>query len=150
LPRVAGKGVILDVIAGHAFGVTAPTGVLSPTLYVHARLEAGASVTVDAEHAERAVYVVEGSAVIDGRPFAAGVMAVLKPGMVVDVTAGQAARLMLIGGASLQGDRFIDWNFVSSDKTRLQRAKAAWRDDDTAWFPKVPGDEQERIPAPPG
>lgn len=148
LPRVTLPGAVLDVIAGQAFGVNAPTGVLSPTLYAHARLDAGARLTIDDEHVERAVYVVEGTAVIDGRALGAGTMAVLNPGLAVEVVAGQPARLMLIGGARLQGDRFIDWNFVSSDKARLQRAKQAWRDDDTAWFPKVPGDEQERIPTP--
>lgn len=148
LPRVTKPGAILDVIAGSAFGVTAPVGVLSPTLYVHARLDAGAHLTVDDQYVDRAVYVVEGTVVIDGRAFGASTMAVLNPGVIADVVAEQPARLMLIGGARLQGDRFIDWNFVSSDKDRLQRAKQAWRDDDITWFPKVPGDEQERIPAP--
>jgi len=103
---------------------------------------------VDDEHAERAVYVVEGTIAIDGRTFGAATMAILAPGVVAEVTAQQPARLMLIGGAPLDGARFIDWNFVSSDKEQLQRAKAAWRADDTTWFPKVPGDERERIPAP--
>jgi len=148
LPRVVRPGAVLDVIAGHAFGVTSPAGVLSPTLYVHARLEAGARLAIDDEHVERAVYVVEGSVGLDGRAFGPANMLVLPPGVAVEVIAQQAARLMLIGGARLQGDRFIDWNFVSSDQERLQRAKEAWRTDDTAWFPKVPGDDQERIPAP--
>jgi len=148
LPRVQRPGAVLDVIAGSAFGVTSPAGVLSPTLYVHARLEAGARLPLDCQHVERAAYVVEGQIVIDGRLFEPGAMIVLNPGVTVEVMAQQASRLMLIGGARLQGDRFIDWNFVSSDKERLQRAKRAWRADDTAWFPKVPGDEQERIPAP--
>jgi len=148
LPRLERPGAILDVIARQAFGATSPAGVLSPTLYVHARLEVGARLTVDDEHAERAVYVVEGTIAIDGRTFGAATMAVLAPGVVTEVTAQQPARLMLIGGARLEGARFIDWNFVSSDKEHLQRAKAAWRADDTTWFPKVPGDELERIPAP--
>jgi redox-sensitive bicupin YhaK (pirin superfamily) len=148
LPRVRSAGAILDVIAGTAFGARSPTTVLSPTLYVHARLEAGAPLTVDAEHAERAVYVVEGIITCDGRPFGAGTMAILRPGVAAVVTAVASARLMLIGGAPLDGPRYIDWNFVSSDKERLRRAKLAWRDDDVTQFPKVPGDEHERIPVP--
>jgi len=148
LPRIVRPGAVMDVIAGEAFGATSPAGVLSPTLYVHARLEGDAHLAIEDEHVERAVYVVEGTVVIDGRAFDAGTMMVLNPGLLVDVAARQPARLMLIGGARLQGERFIDWNFVSSDQARLQQAKQAWRVDDTAWFPKVPGDEQERIPAP--
>jgi len=148
LPRLERPGAILDVIAGQAFGATSPAGVLSPTLYVHARLEAGARLPVDDQHAERAVYVVEGTITIDERTFGPATMAILAPGVVTEVTAREPARLMLIGGARLDGPRFIDWNFVSSDKAQLQRAKAAWRADDTTWFPKVPGDELERIPAP--
>jgi redox-sensitive bicupin YhaK (pirin superfamily) len=52
---------------------------------------------------------------------------------------------MLVGGARLEGPRYIDWNFVSSSKDRIQRAKADWK---AGLFPKVPGDEIEFTPLP--
>ena len=50
---------------------------------------------------------------------------------------------MLIGGAKLDGERHICWNFVASSKERIERAKADWKE---GRFPKVPGDEVEFIP----
>jgi redox-sensitive bicupin YhaK (pirin superfamily) len=81
----------------------------------------------------------------DGQPVAPGVMAVLRPGARVVVEADGPARVMLVGGAPLDGPRHIFWNFVSSSKERIDRAAADWR---AGRFPKVPGDEQEFIPLP--
>ena len=58
-----------------------------------------------------------------------------------------AARVMLLGGAPLDGERHIWWNFVSSSKERIEQAKDDWR---TGRFAKVAGDEQEFIPLPEG
>ena len=70
-------GARLRVIAGAAFGATSPVEVLSPTLYVDADLEAGATLTLTAEHQERAVYVADGGARIEGTELPALQMAVL-------------------------------------------------------------------------
>ena len=145
LPKVAREGAQLTVIAGTAYGARSPVGVLSPTLYVEARLEAGAGLVVDDEHPQRAVHVAEGVVRIGGRRIGAGVMAVLRPGARVTVEAEEAVRLMLVGGAPLDGDRHIWWNFVSSSQERIERAKDDWRQ---GRFGKVPGDEKEFIPLP--
>jgi redox-sensitive bicupin YhaK (pirin superfamily) len=146
LPKVRREGVELTVIAGTAYGAESPVGVLSPTLYVDARLEAGARLAVDQDHAQRAVHVVDGVARIGERRITPGVMAVLRPGAEVTVEAERRSRLMLLGGAPLDGDRHIWWNFVSSSKERIERAKDDWRN---GRFGKVRGDEKEFIPLPP-
>jgi hypothetical protein len=146
LPVVRRDGATLRVIAGRAYGAAAPTGVLSPTLYVDVELAAGATVPVDAEHEERAVYVVAGTVSWGGRPLNGATLTVLRPGAALSLTAQTAARLVLIGGAPLAGPRHLEWNFVSSSQERIERAKADWRD---GRFPMVPGDEHERIPLPP-
>jgi redox-sensitive bicupin YhaK (pirin superfamily) len=140
-------GATLRVIAGSAYGVTAPTGVLSPTLYVDVSLAVGATVAVDGEHEERAVYVVDGTVECAGQRLVPGAMTVLRAGADVSLSSAGAARAVLIGGAPLPGLRHIEWNFVSSSSERLQRAKDDWR---AGRFPKVPGDEIEFIPLPPG
>jgi hypothetical protein len=145
IPRVMQDGVTLDVIAGTAYGATSPVGVLSPTLYVHARLDAGARLPVDDTHEERAVYVVEGALGCDGRTLEPGTMAILRPGADVVISAETATRVMLLGGAKLEGERYLFWNFVSSSRERLERAKEDWRH---RRFPTVPGDEVEFIPLP--
>lgn len=145
LPLVVRPGAVLRIVAGTAYGEEAPTSVLSPTLYVHAELEAGAVLAIDDTHAERAVYVIDGEIECDGRAFGAAAMIVLKPDVAASICARTAANVMLLGGAPLDGHRYIWWNFVSSDRERIERAKAAWREDR---FGTVVGDEHERIPLP--
>jgi redox-sensitive bicupin YhaK (pirin superfamily) len=147
IPRVTEEKTTLDVIAGHAFGVRSPVNVLTPTLYVHAMLEAGARFAMDEEHEERAIYVVEGALGCDGRTFRHGTMVVLRPGTKVMIETDEPTRLMLLGGAKLDGPRHIFWNFVSSSKDRIEKAKDDWRNER---FPTIPGDDVERIPLPDG
>ena len=118
----------LTLVAGHAFGLVAPTPTFSDTLYVAAELEAGASFLVATEHEERAVYVVSGEVTVDGHPVPEGHMAVLPDGDEALVQARSDARVMLVGGAKLDGDRFIWWNFVSSSREAIEQAKSDWRD----------------------
>ena len=145
LPVAHRRGATLRVVAGSAYGLTAPTGVLSPTLYVDVELAAGAEVPIDGEHEERAVYLIEGSVVCGGQRLDPGVLTVLRPGASPSLAADAPARAVLIGGAPLAGARYIEWNFVSSSRERLEQAKSDWRE---RRFPTVPGDEKERIPLP--
>jgi redox-sensitive bicupin YhaK (pirin superfamily) len=147
IPRLELEHATLDVIAGSAFGARSPAGVLSPTLYVHALLRSGARLPLDDEHEQRAVYVVEGSVTVDARRFLPGTMVVLRPGRTVFIEAHEQARIMLVGGARLDGERHIFWNFVGSSKARIEAAKRDWKE---GRFPKIPGDDQEFIPLPEG
>jgi hypothetical protein len=52
---------------------------------------------------------------------------------------------MLFGGAPLDGERHLWWNFVASTRERIEQAKADWRE---GRFPNVPGDDKEFIPLP--
>lgn len=147
LPVIEKDGVKLDVIIGTAYGQRSPVGVLSPTLYVHAHLPRGARLDVCKEHHDRGAYVVEGEVVCDGRRFGPGALLVLRPGADVVLESPAGARVMLLGGAPLDGERYLFWNFVSSSKDRLEQAKDDWKQ---GRFPKVPGDELEFIPLPEG
>jgi redox-sensitive bicupin YhaK (pirin superfamily) len=147
IPHVRRHRADLRIIAGTAYGAKAPTGVLSPTLYVHVRLEADATLEVDDEHEERAVYVADGEIDCDGSVFVAGTMIVLHPREHVRVHATAAANLMLVGGAPIDGPRHVWWNLVASSQELIERAKAEWRE---GRFPKVRGDEDEFIPLPEG
>ena len=145
LPRVERAGVTLTVILGTAYGRRSPVDVFSPTLYVDALLSAGAAIDVETEHEQRACYVAQGCVEIDGQRFGEGQFVVLAPGAgTVAVRAVAASRLMLAGGAPLDGLRYIYWNFVSSSRERIETAKRDWREHR---FAPVPGDP-ERIPLP--
>jgi redox-sensitive bicupin YhaK (pirin superfamily) len=145
LPRIAGTGVRLAVILGEAYGARSPVNVASPTFYVDAELDPNAVLEVPEAYEERAAYVVAGSVACEGANFHEGTMVVFRPGTRVSVLAREPARVMLLGGAKLAGERHIWWNFVSSSLERIERAKADWRE---GRFPLVPGDEIERIPLP--
>ena len=144
LPVVEREGATVRVIAGHAFGARSPVAVFSETLYATAELEPGASLVLPPEHEERGVYVVEGNVTIGEDGVEAGELAVLAEGVEVEVRAPFSATLMVLGGTKMDGPRFIWWNFVSSSKERMERAKGDWREDR---FGTVPG-ETERIPLP--
>jgi len=145
IPSLEGDGVRLRLIAGSAYGLTSPARVFSPLFYVAARLAPGAAPAPPREHAERAAYVVEGRVRCDGEAHAPGRMLVFREGAAACVRAEEASRVALIGGAPLDGERHIWWNFVSSSRERIERAKGDWR---SGRFPKVPGDEIEFIPLP--
>jgi redox-sensitive bicupin YhaK (pirin superfamily) len=145
LPAWKEAGGSFRLIVGTYGGHTAPTTHFSPTFYVGAELAAGAKTAVSPEHAERAVYVAEGEAAIGDRLLGVGDLAVLRPSQPVAIVAGAAgAKLMLLGGAPMDGPRHIWWNFVSSSRERIEKAKADWK---ASRFARVPGDD-EFIPLP--
>jgi redox-sensitive bicupin YhaK (pirin superfamily) len=144
LPLVARSGTQLRVIAGRAFGERSPVRTYSDVLYVAAEMQPGGRFELAPEHEERGVYVVEGAASLDGEPLAPQHMAVVPGGRTVVIEAATFARVMLLGGAKMDGDRHIWWNFVASSREAIEEAKARWRE---GRFGKVPG-ENEFIPLP--
>jgi redox-sensitive bicupin YhaK (pirin superfamily) len=153
LPLVKRDGVSLRVIAGSAFGETAPTTTFSPTLYVAAQFSADSAVTLDTEHEERGVYLLEGDLTIDGDALPAGQMAVLKTGISAGLRSTNGAIAMLLGGAPLDGLRFMEWNFVSSSKEKIEAAKRAWSEQRMGQVPGetefIPLQQPRRNPNPP-
>ncbi|PFH11548.1 hypothetical protein BCF11_3999 [Collimonas sp. PA-H2] len=144
LPLIQGEGYQLRVIAGRAFGHEAPVKISSPTLYVAAEMSAGAQFTLAPEYPQQAVYVASGSVTLDGEALELGVLAVLQPGVAVNIVAGEAAQVMLLGGEPIDGPRSIWWNFVASRPELIETAKQNWREQR---FDPVPGDP-EWIPLP--
>jgi redox-sensitive bicupin YhaK (pirin superfamily) len=145
IPAVERKGARLRVVAGSAYGATSPVEVLSPLFYVEAQLDRGAELPLPDGFAARAGYVVEGAIACQGQTRGPGAMMVFRAGAAASLTALEPARVMLLGGAPLDGERYIEWNFVSSSKARIEQAKDDWR---ARRFPRVPGDEVEFIPLP--
>lgn len=145
LPSLTKNGVALKIITGHAFDLVSPVRVFSDTFYVDARLADKASLDMTNEHEERAIFVVRGKVKVNDATVADGTMAVLDAKEKATITAQAEARVVLLGGAPLDGQRHLWWNFVSSSKERIERAKTDWR---AGRFGKIPGDEIEFIPLP--
>ena len=145
LPLIEGDGVSARVLMGSLFGKTAPTTQHAATIYADLVLDAGASVSIDAEADERAVLLVEGEAHLDRVALELFALTILAPGQPMTLTATKFSRLMLLGGEAFATPRHVYWNFVSSSRDRIVQAKHDWR---TGNFPLVPGDEEEFIPIP--
>ncbi len=151
LPLLEGEGKEVRLILGNAYGAEAPVRVASEMFYVDAVLQPGAAIPLPDDHEDRGVYVVEGDVTVAGETYAAGHMMVFRPGDAISLKAGeQGARLMLLGGATLEGPRHIWWNFVASSRDKIDAAKEAWRAGDWAHgrFSLPPGDDQEFIRLP--
>jgi redox-sensitive bicupin YhaK (pirin superfamily) len=144
LPRVGDTGFSARIIAGSAFGATSKVEMVSPWFYAEVRLDAGKSVPLDADHEERAIYVVDGEIEIAGDRYEGPRMLIFRPGDRITVRATRPARMMFLGGTALEGPRYIWWNFVSSSKERIEQAKQDWK---TGRFAAVP-QETEFIPLP--
>ncbi len=128
LPEIESDGVKARLILGNAYGKRAPATLYSETFYLDVVLQAGARFPLPDEHEDRGLYITEGSVSIAGQTFDAGRMMVFRPGDRITVAAGaQGARLMALGGATLNGPRHVWWNFVSSSKDKIEAAKEEWR-----------------------
>ena len=151
LPFIEGEGKQFRLILGNAWGERAPTKTFSEMFYADAVLEAGALLPMPDNHEDRGIYVTDGSIEVAGDTFQSGQMMVFRPGDAIAVKAGPAgARLMLLGGETLNGPRHIWWNFVASSKDKIEAAKEAWASGD--WehgrFQLPPSDNAEFIPLP--
>ncbi len=144
MPVVEGEGVRARVVAGELWGAASPVPTASPMIYADVEMTAGATLPLDAEHEERAIYVAEGEVTIAGAVHPAGELLVLRAGDALALGARRDSRVMVLGGEPMDGPRYLWWNFVSSSKERIEQAKADWLG---GRFDVVPGDA-EFIPMP--
>jgi redox-sensitive bicupin YhaK (pirin superfamily) len=145
LPVVEAGGARARVVMGTLWGAASPVTCHSETVYADLALGAGGSVPIDPSAEERAIYVAEGDADLDGLPLEPRVLYVLRPGTRATLRSFGGGHVMLCGGAALDGPRHVWWNFVSSSRERINQAKDDWR---AQRFPLVPDDAVERIPLP--
>lgn len=143
LPNINFDGGQAKILIGSAFGQSSPVTTFSETLYAEIQLNQGASLQLpDVE--ELALYIVQGDLAIANITMTDHHMAVFSNDKNLTVTAQSDTRLVIIGGASL-GPRYIDWNFVATDKNLIETAKQRWQQQQ---FPRIPGDADDFIPLP--
>ncbi|MEO0343072.1 MAG: pirin family protein [Pseudomonadota bacterium] len=151
LPLLEGEGKEVRLILGSAYGQTAPVPVYSEMFYADALLKAGAKIPLPDNHEDRGIYILDGGVKIAGLDYDKGSMLVFRPGDAITIEAnGDGARLMLLGGATFNEERYIWWNFVASSQEKIEAAKEAWRAGDWAHgrFKLPPMDNQDHIPLP--
>jgi redox-sensitive bicupin YhaK (pirin superfamily) len=145
LPVISGDGASVRLAVGSLYGERAPVATFTDMFFADVTLAASARLPVDREHEERAAFLVEGSIEIGGEVYEPGRLLVFRPGEAAILVARTAAKVILLGGATMDGPRHIWWNFVSSSKERIEAAKNDWK---LGRFDKVFGDEKEFIPLP--
>jgi redox-sensitive bicupin YhaK (pirin superfamily) len=151
LPVLEGEGKTVRLILGHGWGEAAPMPTPTPMIYADATLAPGAVLPLPDDHEDRGIYILKGEVTVGGQTFPTGQMLVFRPGDRIGVTAGpEGARVMVLGGDTMDGPRHIWWNFVASSKERIDAAKEAWRAGDWTHgrFKLPPEDSAEFIPAP--
>lgn len=143
LPRSTSMGVDICLIAGTGFCLESPVPVLSPTVYAEIKLAAGSVLQIPNEHAERALYLIDGEATLDNQQLPLRGLLVLPEGETHTLSACSESHLVLIGGEPI-GPRRINWNFVASEPALIDQARQRWAAQD---WPSVPG-ETDRIELP--
>ena len=144
IPEVTVGAATVRVLIGSAYGLTSPVPTFMETFYLDVVLPAGQELALAALPPEAAIYPVMGAVALDGTPLVPNTMALLDTSGTQNVRADSDARFVVIGGAPLDGRRFMFWNFVSSSKERLLQAAEDW---EARRFDPVPG-ETEFIPLP--
>ena len=144
LPLFEAEDARIRVLAGSLHGQTSPVRFPTEITYVDVQAKTGGLVEIPCDASELAVYVTLGALDIGAERYDAGDLCVLDTPGTLSVRALTPSRFLVLGGAPLDGPRHIDWNFVSSQRDRIQRAKEDWR---RGRFDHVPG-ETERVPLP--
>ncbi len=145
LPLVEGIRARARVVMGALWGESSPVTCHSPTIYADIHLLPGGAMPIDPEADERALYVAEGEASLDGLTLKPSTLYVLRPGIAATLRSANGGRVMLCGGAPMDGPRFVFWNFVSSRRDRINQAKEDWK---AGRFALPPDDDDEFIPLP--
>ena len=145
IPSFETKTLSGRLILGEFEGYTSPLKTQWETLYLELNIEKGASFVVPSMTEERALYLVAGKIEIGGTIYDNRQMMVLLPGSEILLKACEDVHLLLVGGAAMDGPRYIWWNFVSSSVERIKSAAEDW---EKKKFEIVPGDEKEFIPLP--
>jgi redox-sensitive bicupin YhaK (pirin superfamily) len=145
LPLVEDSGASARIVMGSLWGAASPVTCHSPTIYADIHLAPGGAMPIDPEAEERALYVAEGEAALDGVKLERSTLYVLRPGISATLRSEAGGHVMLCGGAPLDGPRHVFWNFVSSRRERINEAKADWK---AGRFTLPPDDHDEFIPLP--
>ena len=145
MPLVEGGGASARVLMGTLWGATSPVTCHSPTIYADIALDAGGMMPIDPGADERAIYLAEGEAWLDGVQLELSTLYVLRPGIAATLRSAGGGHVMLCGGQPLDGPRHVFWNFVSSRRDRINQAKEDWK---AGRFTLPPDDHDEFIPLP--
>lgn len=139
IPQWTEENMTVKLVAGEGFGRKAPLQGFSPLFMVDILAHDDTELDINSQlKGEIAFVVVKGEVNDDGETIRAGQMLISKTEDECKVSLKKGTQLLLFGGKPLGQEHFLLWNFVSSSKERLQKAKSNW---EQKLFPRVPGDD---------
>lgn len=145
IPNWKQDNLSFKLIAGNAFEKKSPVPVHSPLYFIEIKSVEATRVSIgDKLYGESALYILDGSISSEGNVYESKQILIAKDTKLCEFNIAPNSTVYIFGGAPFAEERFIDWNFVSSSKERLSKAKNDWINQ---VFPKVP-DETEFVPYP--
>lgn len=149
LPVWQDQNATFKLIAGEAFGKASPVPVYSPLYFIEIKTTQAQDLNIGHElYGEVAIYILEGTVEIEGQKYSNKQLLIAKNAELCTFKMEENTTVYLFGGTPFPEERFIFWNFVSSDKTVLEQAKENWKLQNHAAFPKVPGEGDAYVPLP--
>lgn len=149
LPQWKKEGVSYRLIAGNAFAYESPVPVHSKLFFIEVKSTERRELNIGQElYGEVALYILSGSVEIEGESYGEKQLLVAKKPEMCCFYMNENTTIYLFGGEPFPEERYIHWNFVSSDKEKIEKAKRDWQDQNTRVFPKIPGDDKTFVPLP--
>ena len=134
------------LVAGEAFGRKSPVPVFSKLFMLEIKSKTRQTVNIGDElYGESGLYILHGAIESDGNVYDPKQLLVAKDSTLCEFIIQENSTIYIFGGEPFPEERFIDWNFVSSSKERIEEAKQKWISQS---FDKIEGDETEYIPYP--
>ncbi len=146
IPSWSEGDVAFKLVAKEALGRKSPVPVFSKLFMIEIKSKTEQVVKIGDElYGESGLYILEGSIKSGEHEYGPKQILVAKDSTLCEFTIAANSTIYIFGGEPFPEERFIDWNFVSSDKKLIEAAKQKWADQK---FDKIKGDEEEYIPYP--
>src|SRR5690554_56441 len=134
------------LVAGKALGHESPVPVFSELFMIEIKSKTKQEVNIGDElYGESGLYILKGGIESDGNFYEPKQLLVAKDSTLCQFTIAENSTIYIFGGEPFPEKRYIDWNFVSSRKERIEEAKQKWMNKE---FPKIKGEEDAYIPYP--
>lgn len=149
IPEWNEGGIHYKLIAGEAFGKKSGVPVHSPLYFVEIQSTTRQKLNIGHHlFGEVGMYVLNGMVNIEGNNYGSKQLLIAKNANLCEFEIAENSTVYLFGGEPFEEERFIFWNFVNSDKEKIDEAKVNWHDQNYDAFPKIPEDDQEYVPLP--
>ena len=145
LPTWEEDGVQYKLIAGEISNKKSEVPVFSPLYFIEIKSQERKTISIGKDlFGESALYIMEGNIESDGNLFGPKQLLVAKDSTLCEFDILPGSTVYLFGGEPFPEERYIYWNFVSSNKETIEEAKKKWENQE---FGKVPG-ENDFVPLP--